>query len=187
MTDLRHDLFAVRAEPGATEGEGSSGVNPYAAHGEATVEPVRSDPYAALRQDADEREANQFGLSSISSLSELLSPGADQERVTPPEPVLSEDVLVAAGLLEPADPVLEEPEVPAGAAKPSSEVSFSDFLSDGWEPAEEADLTEIFAGLETIETPADAGWRRGDDDVIGAGTTPSRSSRRSLRLRRRAA
>lgn len=197
MTDLHQDLSSLLAGPAREVSDLSRGVNPYAAPAEKSVEPARSDPYAALRQDADEREANDFGLPSISSLSSLRTPEADAERVTPPEPVLSEAVLVAAGLLEPetgdTTDVVTADAVPdtlttAVAAAPAagvSEVTFSDFLSER-EPAEDADLTQIFAGLDPAE-PTDAVWRRGDDDMIGSGTTPSRSAKRSLRLRRRAA
>lgn len=198
MTDLRRDLSELLVDPTTTGAERPlAGANPYGGSTE-TDEPVRSDPYAALREDTAAREANEYSLPTISSLSSPRPPSEEAERVVPPEPVLSEAVLVAAGLLEPEADKPAEPVVPFAAAPVPvervtavNEVSFADFLSD--EPHKEkeeepaVDLTEIFAGLEPAEASV-AIWRRGDDDVIGAGTTPSRSEkRRSLRLRRKAA
>ena len=193
MTDLRHDVSELLADgPTTVTGTAARGVNPYAAPAERVTEPVRSDPYAALREDAEAREANEFALPTISSLSGVRPPTEEADRVLPPEPVLSEAVLVAAGLLEPeagGEPT-EVLDAAAGAATPSSvnEGTFADFLHDESAGAEdEPDLTEVFAGLEPVEIPVGV-WRRGDDDVIGSGTTASRSAkRRSLRLRRRAA
>ena len=199
MTDLRRDLSELLVDPTMTGAERPV----VGAHGGSTEtdEPGRSDPYAALREDAAAREANEYSLPTISSLSSPRPPSEEAERVVPPEPVLSEAVLVAAGLLEPdagrpdqpAEPVVPFAAAPVPVERVSgvNEVSFADFLSD--EPRKEkeeetaVDLTEIFAGLEPTEASV-AIWRRGDDDVIGAGTTPSRSEkRRSLRLRRKAA
>ena len=205
---MRNDVSELLSPPVTTVAPRShGGMNPYGTSADRPAEPVRSDPYAALREDADAREANEFALPSLSSLSSL-RPTEETERVVPPEPVLSEAVLVAAGLLEgpldekPADGADQSAD-PAAAAVASddtalmaaapeaslSEVTFADFLHDDSQAAadEDADLTEIFAGLEPVEVPTGL-WRRGEDDVIGAGTTASRSAkRRSLRLRRKAA
>jgi hypothetical protein len=194
VTDLRHDGPELTDPPTAAL-RSAGGLNPYAAPGERVTEPVLSDPYAALREDAEAREANEFALPTISSLSSLRPSTADAERILPPEPVLSEAVLVAAGLLEREadDAPAQEPDLTAVSVAPvatKDEVTFSDFLHEDRAPVEEeTDVTEIFADLEPVEVPAGL-WRRGDDDVIGAATTSSRSAKRpfpSLRLRRRAA
>jgi hypothetical protein len=60
----------------------------------------------------------------------------------------------------------------------------ADFMGDDNQVvADDTDLTQVFAGLEGVEAPSSV-WRRGDDDVIGPGL-PTRSTRRSLRRRRR--
>jgi hypothetical protein len=194
VTDLRHDVPELTDPPTAVAPRISAGLNPYAAPVERVTEPVRSDPYAALREDTEAREANEFALPTISSLSSLKPTTGDTERVLPPEPVLSEAVLVAAGLLEAgADAAPFEDSDPTalsvGPVATKDEVTFSDFLHDGAPVEEETDITEVFADLEPVEVPAGL-WRRGDDDVIGAATAGSRSVKRqfpTLRLRRRAA
>ena len=200
MTDLRHELADLLVEPGAQSSPAAT--NPYASPADESTEPVRSDPYAALRQDAEAREANQYNLPSISSLSSLRQDAEPDPTPAgpPPEPVLSEAVLRAAGLLEPATdpsvPTLAPVPMPLPAESTSLyEGTFADFLTHeapapdsapalSEEP--EADLTEIFAGLELNE-PVSTEWRRGDDDVIGSGTQSRSEKRRSLRLRRKAA